>query len=99
GFPNARSLRDLHDLGIRYVVVHDRQQCLTDLRVGVRWLPLRHLDDTTCAFEVLAPPPQSPDRVLASVPTPRLSASSGSDVAAAADRRLDTHWLQPVDLA
>src|SRR6185503_3364499 len=43
-FPNPRSLHDLHDLGIRYVVLHDRQQCLADLQVGLRWLPIRHLD-------------------------------------------------------
>ncbi len=100
GFPDVRSLRDLHDLGIRYVVLHDRDACLTDLKVGVRWLPLRHLDDTTCVFELLeTPAPSAPERELAPVPTPHLSASSGADVAAAVDGRLDTHWLQPVALA
>jgi len=99
-FPDPTSLRLLHDLRVRYVVLH-----LPMLRPSARRceaspeLQVRYHGDDACVLEVLGAPPapaRAPDR-----PVPldgvRATGSSGSEAAAVLDGDLSTHWTQAVD--
>jgi hypothetical protein len=104
GFPDGRSLRLLHDLEVRYVIVHpDRllatqhELCTTSLVTATPYLAARYQDAEACALEVLgapAAPAPPPDRRLP-LANARLSTSSG-DAHAIIDDDLGTHWTSPV---
>jgi hypothetical protein len=104
-FPDEPSLRLLHDLGVRYVVVHrataspaQRRLCDFAAEAAAASLAVAFSDASSCALELYGRAPAQPSS--ASIPVPLsdalLTADDGSRPSAAADGDLRSHWLRPM---
>ncbi len=105
-FPNPSSLRLLHQLGVRWVVIHPKdvgriQQtlCAGDPARIAPYMTVPYRDGTSCVLEIHSapPPPPPPNDRPVSLTGANLTASSGTDASAGIDGRLDTHWTEAVD--
>jgi len=100
GFPSARTVGLLHDVGVRWVVVHraaDRRNLCDRQPVdGDGGLRLVHDDPRSCVLEIVNAPPSAPIPADRELPREALAvaASDGSDASAALDDKLSTHWTQ-----
>ena len=105
-FPSPQSLRMLHSLGVRWVVVHagelkpaQADLCRRDPAGLKPYLLLAYRDGDTCVFDVRSAPaeePHAPDRPISLAGT-TVTSSTGEDAGAAIDGQVDTHWVQTVD--
>ncbi len=106
-FPSPSTIRFLHQLGVRWVVVHPadmppmrRALCSWGAAKLGAYAGIVYGDQFSCVIEIrgeppapLSPPPDRPI-VLADA---TVTTSSGDDARAAIDGRLDTHWTETVD--
>ena len=105
GFPTDDAIRLLHDIGVRWIVVHpDRLPaaqaglCDADRATLGPHAARTYRDATACVLEVRSAPPPPPapaDRAL-SLAGATVTTSDGEHPAAVLDARLDTHWTEPV---
>jgi hypothetical protein len=107
-FPNPDAIRLLHEIGVRWVVVHPDKlppgtagMCRIDPARIAPHAAVAYSDPRTCVFEIRSAPPAPPrprdrDVTLAGA---TVTTSSGGDARAAVDGRLDTHWTEAVDAA
>jgi hypothetical protein len=100
-FPDARSLRLLHDLDVRWVVAHPggpRRLCELPARLLAPYLRtvLRDGDDCVMAVDGAPPLPARPAERPVALAGARLTGSGGEDASAAADGDLATHWTEEV---
>jgi hypothetical protein len=105
-FPSPPTVRLLHQLGVRWVVVHPRDVgriqaglCGADSNRLAPFMTIAYRDATSCVIEIRSAPPAPPRPNDRAVPLAGASvtASSGADASAAIDGRLDTHWTEAVD--
>lgn len=108
GFPDPRSLRLLHRLGVRYVLVHPRKlmpprpaMCQDPTQQAAPYLALRHRDGADCVFELLDAPAEAPTPPERRIDTSRARATSSTDgnPQALLDDAHPVRWTQPVDSA
>jgi len=105
-FPSPPTIRLLHDLGVRWVVLHPRRMhpaqgalCDPEPPPFPPFVDRVYRDDGSCVFEVKSAPPPAPtppDRPV-SLADATLTTSSGEHPAAAHDGRLETHWVETVN--
>jgi hypothetical protein len=105
-FPSPPTVRLLHQIGVRWVVVHPRDLgrgqaglCANDSARLAPYMTIAYRDETSCVIEIRSAPPAPPppnDRAV-SLAGASVTASSGTDASAAIDGRLDTHWVEAVD--
>ncbi len=105
-FPDARSIGVLHEIGVRWVVVHPAETlppqntlCAGDpARLGA-WVTVAHRGADGCVLEIRGAPPAPappPDRPLPLAGV-RVTTSGGDAAAAAIDGRESTHWVRAVE--
>jgi hypothetical protein len=105
-FPSPPTIRLLHQIGVRWVVVHpadmapmQRGLCDLDPSVVAPYAAVVYRDAASCVFEIRsAPPAPNPtpdDPVLPDGVTVTASPPEGAE--AALDGRLDTHWTTAID--
>jgi hypothetical protein len=105
-FPTPASVRLLHDLGVRWVVLHPTQLgrlqsglCGSDAARLAPYMTTVYRDATGCVVEIQSAPPPPPPPQDRAVPLAgaRVTARSGVDASATIDGRLDTHWVEAVE--
>jgi len=102
--PDDRTVRLLHDVGVRWIVVHPADMppsglCRTVPEKLAPHVAIAYRDDGACVLEILgapAPPSRPADRPV-SLAAATITGSDGSSAAAAIDGRLDSHWVRAVD--
>jgi hypothetical protein len=105
-FPSPPTVRLLHQLGVRWVVVHPQNVgriqsglCGPDDPRLAPYMAKVYADGTACVIEIRSapPPPPPPHDRPVSLAGATVRASSGADASAALDGRLETHWTEMVD--
>jgi hypothetical protein len=106
-FPDDDTVRLLHDLGVRFVVVRGELGVPSTAVAACRaippamapWLRLGERSGAGCVLEVVgAPPapPRAPERPV-SLAGARVTSAAGDDASAAHDGDLATHWMHEID--
>jgi hypothetical protein len=105
-FPSPPALRLLHEIGVRWVVLHPARMfprqaglCTADPAKFAPYATLAYRDATSCVFEIQQappPPPTPPDRRVA-LSGANVTTSDGTPVPVAVDGRDGTGWHEPID--
>jgi hypothetical protein len=105
-FPSPPTVRLLHQLGVRWVVVHPQNVgriqsglCGPDDPRLAPYMAKVYADGTACVIEIRSapPPPPPPHDRPVSLAGATVRSSSGADASAVLDGHLETHWTEMVD--